>query len=141
MGKEVYMAHVVKKLSIPLGTIAFIILMIIFSLDMIIKNQIEKYGSEIFGAKVKVSSVHAIRLSGYLSVNGIDIANPEGFSTPSAFKVGSITLNVEKGSIFSDRLVLARVLVVEPRITSELSFKGSNIAILKRNINSYDAKP
>ena len=126
-------------LSVALALV-IVAVTVMFYMGSILKGQIEKYGTQILGTPVKVSSVRAVPLSKRLSVYGIEVANPEGFHSPTAFKLKEVHIELQDGGIFSKNIVFKSINIVNPEITSELSFKGSNVVVLRRNVDHYASK-
>jgi hypothetical protein len=62
------------------------------SLGSLIKAAVEKYGSEITQAKVRLNAAEVSATSGTGALRGLYVGNPQGFKTPSAFKLGEISL-------------------------------------------------
>ena len=70
------------------AVVALIIVAVIFvfsSLDGIVQTAVEKFGTEIVGAKVSLADVEISATSGKGILRGLKVGNPEPFKTDSAF--------------------------------------------------------
>ncbi len=107
------------------------------SLGSLIKMAVEKYGSEITQAKVRLNKAELSATSGTGALRGLFVGNPQGFKTASAFQLGEISLTVDIGTITSDPVVIKEIIVSAPEVTYELGPQGSNIDAIKRNVDAY----
>jgi hypothetical protein len=107
------------------------------SLGSLIKAAVEKYGSEITQAKVQLNEAEVSATSGLGALRGLNVGNPKGFRTPSAFQLGEVKLTLDLATITSDPVVIKEIVVSAPQVTYELGPQGSNIDALKRNVDAY----
>lgn len=106
----------------------------------IIKAAVEKHGSEITQAKVTLDEADISATSGEGSLNGLVVGNPAGFKTDSAFRLGAVSLKVDTGTITGDTIVIKEVVIQAPEVTYELAAGGSNLDVIKRNVDAFTAK-
>jgi hypothetical protein len=107
------------------------------SLGSLIVAAVEKYGSEITQAKVRLHEAEVSATSGHGALRGLSVGNPTGFKTPSAFELGEISLTLDIGTITSDPVIIKEIVVSAPHVTYELGPQGSNIDAIKRNVDAY----
>jgi uncharacterized protein involved in outer membrane biogenesis len=107
------------------------------SLGSLIKTAVEKYGSEITQAKVRLNEAEVSATSGAGALRGLYVGNPQGFKTASAFQLGEISLTLDVGTIASDPVIIKEIVVSAPEVTYELGPQGSNIDAIKRNVDAY----
>jgi uncharacterized protein involved in outer membrane biogenesis len=130
-----------KKLIIRL-LIAFVVLVILgvlamsLFLDKGIKRGIETVGPMLTKVDVKLASVSLSILSGSGKLKGLVVGNPEGFQTPSAIQVGNASLDLQPGSIFSDKVIIKTINVEAPEITFETDLKGNNLSKIVANLQA-----
>lgn len=99
----------------------------------IIKTQIEQQGGKYLGTQVSVFSVELALSDGRLTINDLDVENPEGFSDGDAFSLDTITLDL--GTITSEPYTVQTVSVTAPEMLYEIDASGQgNLIILKNNI-------
>jgi len=107
------------------------------SLGSLIKVAVEKYGSEITQAKVQLNQAKVSATSGQGALRGLNVGNPKGFRTASAFKLGEISLTLDVSTIASKPVIIKEIVVSAPEVTYELGPQGSNIDAIKRNVDAY----
>src|SRR5437867_7333357 len=119
-----------KKLIIR-GVVVLLVLFVvavgvsIYFLGSIVKKGVETVGPQITRTEIKLDSATLSLLSGSGKLKGLLVGNPEGFKTPSAIKVGSVSVGVVAGSVFSDKVRVTQVNVHAPEITFEGGLKGN----------------
>src|SRR6059058_4626045 len=130
-----------KKLMIR-AVIAVLVLLVvavglsIYFLGSIVKKGVETVGPQITGTEIKLDSATLSLLSGSGKLKGLLVGNPEGFKTESAIKVGSVSVGVVAGSVFSDKVHVTQVNVQAPEITFEGGLKGNNLSKLLDNVQA-----
>jgi len=132
-----------KKIGIGLGAIVIIIAAIswyVFSnLDSIVKAEIEKYGSAAAQAPVTVSSVKLSLGTGEGEISGLNVGNPNGYSSGSALALGSISVKLDTSSISGGGpIVVKEINVSQPQVNYEAGGAGgSNLQTLQKNAMAY----
>jgi len=100
-----------------------------------IKAQIEKQGSKYLGTQVTVFNVDLALREGRLTINDIDVENPEGFSDEDAFSLDSITLDL--GNVTSEPYTIQTLNVDAPEILYEFDANGNgNLLAIKNNLQA-----
>jgi len=106
-----------KKLIVR-GGLVLITLVIVgvvvlyFSLNGIIKSAVQTQGTKATGVATTLRSVNLNPFAGALTLKQFDLANPEGFSNPTLFKLGEADVQVQIGSALSgDEIVVDRVYI------------------------------
>lgn len=131
----------IKKILIG-GGIAVVVLVVLvvlgisFFLDSAIKKGVETVGPMVAKVETKLDSVSLSLLSGSGKINGLVIGNPEGFKTPTAIRVGSVSLALQPKSLLSDKIIIKSVNVQAPEITYETDFKTSNLNKIMANVEA-----
>lgn len=118
------------------GVIA-VAVFVLSSLDGLIKEAIETHGSEITKAEVTLADVNIDLTSGKGTLSGFTVGNPAGFKTPSAFKLGAISITLDAGTISQDPIVIKKIVINAPDITYEVGGDGSNLDALQKNVEAY----
>ncbi|TNE36601.1 MAG: hypothetical protein EP347_10695, partial [Alphaproteobacteria bacterium] len=84
-----------KKIAIGVGVFVVLIAAGVFfltsNLDGLVKNLVEKYGSEATGTKVALGSVAIDLTGGAVTLGELSVANPAGFESSHAFKMKNIS--------------------------------------------------
>jgi len=112
----------------------------LYFLGTIVKTGVEKAGPKVTKTDVKLSSAKLSIFSGSGELKNFVIANPEGYKTPEAIKVGSVALSVQPRSVMSDKVVVHSVKVLAPEITFEGNLGGNNLNKLLDNIKGTSEK-
>jgi len=134
------MRNIFIGLGVVVVGIVVAVYFVISSLDGIIQQAVEEYGSEITQAEVKLNEVNIDIGSGKGGLKGLKVGNPTGFETASAFNLGEISISIDTGSVTSDPVIIKEISVNAPEVTYELSSSGSNIDAIQKNVDAYMAK-
>src|SRR5258706_12079235 len=94
-----------------------------FFLDGAIKRGVQTVGPKLTKVEVKLDSVHLSLFSGSGKLKGLVVGNPQGFKTASAINLGSASLTVKPGSVFSPKVQVPTVNVEGPEVTLETSLQ------------------
>jgi len=133
-----------RKLLIGAGILVTLIVgaavFLLSSLDTIVKKVIEDVGSQVTGVKVSVGSVKISLSEGKGSISGLTVANPPGFSSDPAIRLGEIALALDTGSISKNPVVVKDVTVASPFVAYEMAAGGSNIDAIQKNVKAFAAK-
>ncbi len=128
-----------KKILLGLVVVIVVALAVVYvRLGAIVKSGLEKYGSKMLGAPVKVELVTLSPFSGRGAVRGLVIGNPPGFRSPSAIEARRIAVALDVRSLLGHGRVLIKDVEIEaPRLTVELGKGGTNLQQLERNLDAY----
>ncbi len=107
------------------------------ALDQIIQRAVEKYGSEMTQADVRLTDVSLDFKQGQAILNGLYIGNPEGYQTEYAMKLDQLKVTLDLESITSDTILIKEVLIQDPDLIYEKIEGISNFDALVNNINEY----
>jgi hypothetical protein len=114
-------------------------LILYFSLNSMVQTAVTAVAPKVTGTPVELRSVSLFPFSGKGTIEGFIIGNPEGFNTKQAFALGTVRVNVDVASLFSDKIVIEEIFIDAPQITYELGLGGSNIGKIKKNIDAFTA--
>ena len=111
------------------------------SIDKIVKNGIERYGTDVCGTKVSVGSVDISLKNGRGTIHDVRVANPEGFSHASVVSLGDATVAIDIGSLNRDPLVIKEIRVTAPVVSAEVDEKlATNVGIIRNHVQNYQAR-
>ena len=126
---------IITTLVIIIVAIAGSVYYVMNNLDSLVEAAIEKYGSQATQTAVLVDSVKISLQDGAAAINGITIANPQGFQSPLVFSLGEVGGQVNIASLAEDIFVIDDVRVRAPRVFAEVNEKNkTNLLVLKDNI-------
>ena len=120
--------------------VAGVVFFVFSSLDSLIQEAVEKYGAEITKAEVKLEEVQLDISSGKGGLKGLKVGNPKGFETPSAFKLGEVSISIDTATVTGDPVVIKEIVIGGHEVTYELGSGGSNIDAIQNNVNAYMAR-
>lgn len=129
-----------KLIKIIIGLVIVVPLVVIFVVGTyggrIAKDGINTYGPEFLGVDVVVDDVDFSILGGDLSMSGLVIGNPEGFESEYAFRLGSVKVELDRNSLFSDHIIIDQVRITAPEVIMELGKGGNNLSKLQETIEA-----
>ena len=108
------------------------------NLDRLVAEAIEKHGSEVTQTRVGVGGVDISVREGRGSIQGLTVANPDGFEGGNAFSLGDITLDIDLASVRKDPIVIDEILIRAPQVSAVFkSDGGSNLDDLRKQVQSH----
>lgn len=108
---------------------------LISNAGVFIKQQIEEQGSAYLDTSVVVSNVDLAISEGRLTINGLQIANPEGYSDQIAFSLNELTFDL--GAMVEEPYTIQTVNINAPEILYEVNEAGKgNLLVLKDTLMS-----
>ena len=127
-----------KWILIGCGAIVIILIVVVVvglsKLGPIVKLAVNTYGPKITGTELKVDDVGISLFSGEAKLEGFFLGNPIGFKAPSAMKIGLVDVNVDKGSLAKNTIIIKKIEVIGPEITYEKRGKTDNFQALLANV-------
>ena len=123
-------------LAVAVVVVGILTVLVFQNLDAIIKKVIEDVGSEVVGTSVTVSEVKFTLQEGRGEIRGLRIANPAGFSSPSAFEMAEIAVQLDPKSLAGPVIVINEVLVDGAKLTAEQKGTGTNLKQLMDGMKS-----
>jgi hypothetical protein len=109
-------------------------LLLLSSVDDVVKAAITDVGSRVTGTKVAVAKVKISLADGKGSVSGLQLANPPGFSDAPAISLGDISLSLDKASVTGNPVVVKELRIAAPAIRYEIGANGSNLDLLRKSL-------
>lgn len=109
-------------------------------LNALVKVGIEKFGSEMIQAQVRVNKVDLSAADGRGVLSGLSVGNPEGFESGHAFRAGQIELALEPATLAEDVIRIHRIYIDSPAIVYEKNDGGTNFDAIQRNVERYLGK-
>lgn len=104
-------------------------------LENIVRKSIHKYGSQLTGTEVTLKGFNLSPLSGKVSIQDLNIANPEKYTSSELLSLGGVSVKVNLYSLLTDTIIIDYINIDKPVITYEmLSLTQNNIKQLQTNI-------
>jgi uncharacterized protein involved in outer membrane biogenesis len=130
-----------KKIGIALviviALIAGSLLWLRDNLDGLVRDAIEDYGSAMTKAKVSVGSVSIDVANGACVIREFEVGNPQGFSTPYAFRVNELTLALDPASLTENAILVKKIEIQSPEVIYEKGERITNFDAIQKNIADY----
>ena len=133
------MKKILVALALLVVVIAGGIAWFLQNLDGIVKNQIETVGSELLGVAVSVDTVSISLRAGSGTITGLTVANPPGYVTDSALRLGTLHLQIDTASLGGNPLVLKKLAVDSLAGNLELRDDDANLIEISRSIQDNTA--
>ncbi len=109
---------------------------LVSNIDGLIKTAVEEIGSKATKAQVTLNEVN-LSTEGRGTLRGLRVGNPSGFNTPSAFSLGEVSVSLDIASVTEDIVRIREILVVAPEVTYEWASAGSNLEVIKKNVEAF----
>lgn len=130
-----------KKLGIAALALVVVVAAAFFwlrgNLDSLVKDAIEKYGSEMAGVPVRVASVEIKPGNGIGVIRGLSVGNPAGFKTPHALKVGEVQLEIDVNTLVGEVVTIRRIVVVAPDVIYEKGETATNFDAIQKHVAEH----
>lgn len=122
------------------AVVAIIAVIGLRNLDSVVIAAVEKAGSEVTGTDVSLSVAKISLKDGRAELQGLSIANPQGFSHAKLLDVGTIAVDIDPASLVEDVLVIDEMVLSGIHILAEQKeLTKTNIEALMNNINKNTA--
>lgn len=146
MKKTIFVIIILLLIAIG-GTVFYVL----NNLDAIVEAAIERFGSDAVKTSVQVEEVEIKLTEGAATINGLSIANPDGFSLPLAFSLGEITVDINLDKTQQELIAIDAINIAAAKVFYEINAeRNGSLNILKDNLGmgagastdtSVDAKP
>lgn len=114
-----------KKLVKLLILLIIAALVVVFlSINSIVKSQIVAFGKNSMSFDVGISYVAANFFPPGLTIRGLSVDNENHDDPLKHFKAKKITVDVDQDSIFTDTIIINRVLISAPEVTYDTGLLG-----------------
>lgn len=118
--------------------------------DGLVKGAVEKGGSYATGVPVTLEGVDAALMSGSFDMNGLNVANPEGFRPEPFLRLGQAHAAWQNGTVLSDAIVIDEFRIDGVTLNLERNDERSNFGVILDSVGRLspgqgdsggDAKP
>lgn len=123
--------------GVAVAVIVVVIVLVLGNLNSIIKKGVETAGPKILQAPVTLNKADISILSGSGELTGLTIGNPKGFKTDYAFQLGQVKIDVDTGSIASEKIHVKSIAIDAPQIIFEGAFGKNNLSQLQANAEAF----
>lgn len=109
-----------------------------FTIDSIVKANIEQIGTEMTGTPVTVDGVSISPFSGQGTVSGFRVTNPEGYSQDYALEVDNLFIELDLMSLLSDEVIVHEISMTGSSVFVEQKLPENNIREIMNHVNSVE---
>ncbi len=127
-----------KILLILIGVVIAAAVALTFTIDSIVKSNIERISSELLDTDVTVDRVQISILGWSGSIRGLHIANPEGFEEDTALQIKSVNMEIDPLTLLFDPVNIKHLEIEEMELSYQLTARGSNLGRLAGNLPAPD---
>ena len=107
------------------------------NIDWIVKNAIERYGSQTTGTRVHVDRVALRPGQGKGAIEGLTVANPRGYAAPHILSLGAVSVRMEPRAIASNPVVIDDIRITSPLVVYELNdARVANVDVLRKHLDA-----
>lgn len=107
------------------------------NLDGMVQEAIAAQGSAMARVRVGLGGVELHPKDGKGSIRDLSVANPVGFQTPYALKVGTIAIELDVASLTQDVVHIRRLVIEAPDVIYEQGLGTTNFDTILKNIAAY----
>ncbi len=113
---------------------------VMHNMEDIVKNAVNKYGSQVTGTEVKLGGFEFSPFDGWAKLSGLTVGNPKGYAQANIVSLGGVEVKLNVKSLLKPMVVVEKVVVSKPEVTYEISnVTRNNISDLLANINKNSA--
>lgn len=132
--KKPWWRRLLKIFAWIFGVILVLLTLLVIFRDFVIRHAVEKVGTYVVGTPVKCGHFSS-SLSGKVHIGDLTVGNPEGYHNPHAFKLEKLEVDLNVGTIFSDKIEVRKVYVKGVSVDCEVRLDGSsNLSDIRNNI-------
>ena len=131
----------VRKILVRVGAavLALLVILLLFR-DVFITAAVTHAGSFIMGTKVELKKFSS-SLTGKVDIQGLTVANPEGFHNPYAFSLERVYVDLSIPSLFTKEIIVREILVTGMQVDLEAKLNRTNLGVLQENISRLIPAP
>ena len=118
-----------------LGVLVAVIALLLIFRDFYIPAVVSKAGTYALGTKVELKKFSS-SLTGKIDIQGLSVANPEGYNNPNAFVLERVFVDISIPSLFSNEIIVHEILVTGMQVDLEAKLNRTNLTDLQKNIES-----
>ena len=135
-----------KKKWRQMLVIAFLLILVLvlalwFSINGIIREQVDTRATAALGVQTTLNNVSLNILGGSLVLKGMTIANPPGFGDPHLLQMKTCMVSVKIGSLLTKTVQINTIAIDGMTVSLDQHGLSSNIQTVLNNINKNTAAP
>jgi hypothetical protein len=131
------MKSTVSRVAVTTGAVVIATLLVSdMVLDAVVTRGVGKVGGLLTGTELTMDGADLFLFSGSGAIKNLLVANPVGYSQPSVFQIGRISVGLRPESVFQDTLQITQIRVLSPLINFEGNLDTNNLADILKNVEA-----
>lgn len=126
--------------AIVVGLPILLIIILLLFLGSWIKAGIACAGPELLGVESAVESVSVSVLGGSISLKGLAVGNPEGYTAPHFVKADLISVSANIWALMKKEIHVREIILDGPELTYEISGVKSNLSAIMDNLTGEETE-
>lgn len=111
-----------------------------FYIDTLAKTGIERGATYALGVDTTVDGVSVGIFSGQFGMDGLNVANPQGYTAPHFLDLGRGELDVTLGQLMKEKIQVTRLSFKDVDVHLEKAGGKANYAVIMENLEKLEAK-
>ena len=133
-----------KRLWIGIGILIalpiLLVLVVILRLGTVIHLGVERAGPMLLGVETRLDDADASLFRGKVSLSGLHVANPEGFSSDTFLEADEIRVGANILALRQNEIHIREIILDGPEITYEHTGKKSNIGVFLERLEGEETE-
>lgn len=100
------------------------------SLNRLVVNGVNAVGPAALGVPVALQGADVSLVRGKAALRGLHVGNPEGYKTDGLLDLGSVAVEIDTSTLFSDVIVIRSIMIDGLAVTYEKGLLNSNLGAL-----------
>jgi len=109
----------------------------LFNIDGMIKATVEGDGTSAYKVPVTIADTAMSLKTGEGQISGLRVANPSGFSAPTAIHIPFVIIEVDTDRIAAKAIGVRRVVLEQPKIVLEIKQGRVNLVQLRDAVSAW----
>jgi len=124
------MKKLLKILGGILVVIGILFIALLIWLDGVIVNGFNSAAPAALGVPASLGDARILPVRGKLTLNDLEIGNPEGFKTDGLLHLGTLFIRYDTASILTDTIIINKITIDDMTVTYEKGLLNSNLGAL-----------
>jgi uncharacterized protein involved in outer membrane biogenesis len=133
------MKLVLKLAVLVIAVLVIALGVVVYYLDAIAKTAVERGATFALGVQTTLASADVAVLMSYFKMNGLIVANPEGFESDHFLQLGEGYVDVSVGSLRQDTVELPTLTLTTINMTLEKKGGQSNYKAILDNLKRFES--
>lgn len=123
--------------SIVIVLVVGAVIAAVMNLGSIVEGAVEKHGPQVTQTPVNLQGVHINLFKGSAQLDGFEVANPAGFSSPYVFKANTFRVKIDPMSLQSEVIVIEDITIEGVSLVAEQKGLTTNIQTLLNSVKGF----